>query len=664
MEKANTEQRIGPADLFRLRFLQGAQLSPDGKWVVYSVSHVEVNEDAAKETDREEERAALWLLSLETGVTRRLTAGLARDTDPCWSPDGKQIAFLSTRGEKPQVYVIPVDGGEAEPLTAMKQGVGGGPVWSPDGRYIAFTAGPTAEPPDPEQPYRVTRCIYRFDALGYLDKVVQDLYVVPAEGGEPRQLTDDEYQNGAPVWSPDGQAILYTATMAPDSHHGFLPRLRVVNMAGEVHEVVGDWGYALSAKWLPDGQIAFIGAPFGRPIGSKNDLWVISRQGGEPRCRTADLKFGVGGGLQPDMPVTLLQIPQLLIEQGGQAAYARVQEGGTIQIYRIALAGPESWAPVIAGERACIPLDLQNGRLLFAGSTLNDPLDLFVADADGSNERQITHLNRELLAERELPTVEHLSFPGVDGVPIEGWILKPPVGEPPYPTILYIHGGPHSGFGHIFSFDFQLLAGAGYAVLIINHRGSTGYGDEFATQIIGDWGNLDYRDLMAGVDFAIERGIADPNRLGVCGLSGGGNLTCWIVGQTDRFKAAVPENPVTNWVSFYGVSDIGPWFAVEELGGRPHEIPEVYQRCSPITYAHRCTTPTLLVQSEEDYRCPAEQSEQFYAVLKANGCTVEMVRLPQSPHAGSIRGAPIARRVQNEVLLDWMNRYVLTSDEQ
>ncbi len=197
------------------------------------------------------------------------------------------------------------------------------------------------------------------------------------------------------------------------------------------------------------------------------------------------------------------------------------------------------------------------------------------------------------------------------------------------------------------------------AVLFVNQRASTGYGNEFATAIKGDWGNLDYKDLMAGVDYAIEKGIADAERLGCCGISGGGNLSCWIVGQTERFKAAVPENPVTNWASFYGVSDIGPFFAAEELGGLPHEIPEVYARCSPITFAHRCTTPTLLVQGEHDWRCPTEQSEQFYAVLKANDCIVEMLRLPNSPHVGSIAGPPVLRRAQNEALLEWMNRYVL-----
>jgi dipeptidyl aminopeptidase/acylaminoacyl peptidase len=653
-------------DLFRLKFLQGAQLSPDGKTVVYAVSHVEKDKEKAGKDDQKEdvedkEYVTLWLLSLETGESRQLTAGLARDSDPHWSPDGRQIAFLSTREGKPQIYIIPVDGGEAQALTYVKHGVGGGPVWSPDGTYIAFTAGPATGPPELDKPYRVSRHIYRFDMMGYLDNIVQDVYVVPAEGGEPKQLTDDAWQNSMPQWSPDGREILFSATMAPDSHSAFLGRLRAVNREGEVREITGDWGGVLSATWSPDGErIVFSGTPHGRPIGSKSDLWVVGKQGGKPECRTAGLELEVGGGLQSDMSALPEKWgPRILITGDGRAAYIRVQDGGAVPIYRIALTGPESWAPLVMGERSCFPLDADEQYLLFAVSGLDNPADLFIADMDGGNERQFTHLNAGLLMERDLPTVERLSFVGTDGVQVEGWILKPSVGEPLYPTILYIHGGPHSGFGHIFSFDFQMLAGAGYAVLFVNQRGSTGYGDEFATQVIGDWGNLDYKDLMTGVDFAIKRGIADPERLGCCGLSGGGYLSCWTVGQTDRFRAAVPENPVTNWTSFYGVSDIGPWFAVEELGGPPHKVPEVYRRCSPITYAHRCKTPTLLIQGEADYRCPAEQSEQFYTVLKANGCIVEMLRLPASAHGGSIVGEPILRCVQNRALLDWMNKYVL-----
>src|SRR5262249_28619822 len=233
------------------------------------------------------------------GDTRQLTTAQARDANPQWSPDGRQIAFLSTRRGKPQIFVIPVDGGEARPLTSMAQGVASGPAWSPNGQRIAFSASPLAEQPDLAQPYRLTRHTYRFDELGYLDGVVQDIYVVDAAGGEARQLTSDASNNTTPLWSPDGREILFNTTMAPDTHRGYFPRLRVVNLEGHARELTGDWGYSLSAAWTPDGgRVVFCGSPHGRPIGSKNDLWVIDRSGGAPECRTPDLTTGVGRGLQ------------------------------------------------------------------------------------------------------------------------------------------------------------------------------------------------------------------------------------------------------------------------------------------------------------------------------------------------------------------------------
>jgi dipeptidyl aminopeptidase/acylaminoacyl peptidase len=263
-----------------------------------------------------------------------------------------------------------------------------------------------------------------------------------------------------------------------------------------------------------------------------------------------------------------------------------------------------------------------------------------------------------LLAEWDHPEVENMLYASVDGEQVEGWLMKPEIGEAPWPTVVYVHGGPHSAFGHIFSFDFRMLAAAGFAVLFVNQRASTGYGDHFATAIKGDWGNLDFQDIMYGVDEGIARGLIDGDRLGICGLSGGGNLTCWAIGNTDRFKAAVPENPVTNWNSFYGVSDIGPWFATEQLGGHPWEIPDVYTRCSPVTYAHKCKTPTMIIQGEADYRCPAEQAEQFYTILKVVGCPVEMVRIPNSPHGGAIAGGYAQTLAQNKALLGWMQKWV------
>ena len=656
-EEALPDMRtVEPADLFRLTFVTGGQLSPDGKRVAYTISHVDAEE--------EKEYSAIWLMTLATGETHQFTSGKAVDSQPRWSPDGTQIAFLSTRSDTAQIYIIPVDGGEARAVTSLKQGVGGGIAWSPDGDQIAFTAVPIEEPRDPAKPYRVTRHVYRFNGMEYLDDVVQSLYVIDVAGGEPRRLTEDRLMYSEPQWSPDGTEILVSTSMIPDIHNTFFSRLGVFNVAsGAVRELLPNWGNQGAAAWTPDGQkIAFTGQPSGFPIGTKDDLWIVNRAGGTPEKRSASLKVGVGGGLQGDFPV-MMDSGKLLLTSDGNAAYVPVQDGGTVQIYRIALEGAESFTSLVNGDRTCFPLGADDQHLVYLVSAINHPIDLFTSAIDGSGEQQLTHLNDEFLATLKLPTVEHLLFPSSDGVQVEGWILLPAEGEAPYPMTMAIHGGPHGAYGYGFHFDMQMMAGAGYAVLFINHRASTGYGNEFSTAIKGDWGHLDYDDLMAGVDLAIAKGYADPDRMGIFGLSGGGNLSCCIVAKTRRFKAAVPENPVTNWVSFYGVSDIGAWFAVEELGGHPWEIPEVYARNSPITLAHTCTTPTLLIQGEHDWRCPAEQSEQFYTTLKANGCPVEMVRLPNSSHAESIFGNVTVRRVQNEATLEWMNRYVLGKSE-
>ncbi len=637
-------------DLFQLQFLQDGQFSPDGQQVAYGVQ----TSNAEAETDH----SALYLHTLPSGETRQLTNGVTKDSMPRWSPDGKRLAFFSTRSGKNQLYVIAADGGEAQALTTLPQGVSDGPAWSPDGQQIAFTALSASTPTDRQRPYRVTRHVYRFDKVGYLEPAQEDIYVINSNGGEPRALTQDATINSAPAWSPDGQKLLYLASMFPDTHR-ISATLRTVTLGGEIHDLIGDWGVALAAAWLDNERIVLIGNPHGLPIGTQDNLWIVDAAGGTPHCRTAQLDYKVGGALQMDMPARSLRTARLFVDVPNDAAYVQVQRGGTVGIYRIALSGAESCIPVLTGERTCCLMHGVGDQLLYQVSTLADPLQLYCAKVDGTGEQSLTHLNAEQCAKWGAPRVEHLLFPGEDGTEVEGWIMLPEGGSAPYPTILYIHGGPHSAFGHIFSFDFRLLTSAGYAVLFINQRASTGYGDTFATAIKGEWGHLDYTDLMAGVDYAIAQGYADGDQLGCCGLSGGGNLSCWIVGQTNRFKAAVPENPVTNWHSFYGVSDIGPWFAVEQLGGHPHEIPEIYTRCSPISYAHQCMTPTLLIQGEHDWRCPAEQSEQFYTILKVNGCPVEMLRLPGSAHAGSIEGTVAVRRAHNEALLGWLNCYVL-----
>jgi dipeptidyl aminopeptidase/acylaminoacyl peptidase len=623
-------------------------LSPDGSRVAYAVSWVDA--------DRDEQYSDIHVIDLSTGESRQFTQGRFSNSAPTWSHDGRQIAFLSTRGGPAQIYVMGTDGGEARALTRMERGVSGVPLWSPDGQYIAFTSGPENEARDPSKPYRVTRALYRLDGMDRVEDGNQAIYIVPAAGGDPRRLLKTDYSQRPIAWSPDSSEILFSASLFPDLPEPS-PRLRVLSLDGRVRDVLEGWGYVPFASWAPDGKgIVFQGRVKGAS-GSNHDLWVSSPLGSPPQCRTTGLSVGVGGGVQTDMPVAALAT-QVYVARDGSAAIVGYHEGGRVGILRVALSGSPSWQPVVSGDRVCLLCDATDKHLLYSVSELNNPSELYICDLDGSNERRLTHINDEALAEFELPTTERILFDSGDGVRLEGWITKPTVGTAPYPTVLYTHGGPTSAFGYMFQFDFQMLAAAGYAVLGVNFRGSTGYGDEFSDALDAGYGEPALKDSIAGLDYAISKGLSDPQRLGCCGSSYGGYLSCWMVGVSHRFKAAVAESPLTNMVSLYGIKEVSFGFA-QGMGGRPWEIPDAYARLSPLTNAHKCTTPTLLIHCEKDRVCPIEQSEEFYATLKSVGCTVEMLRLPNCGHSGLISGPISHRRATKEALLDWMNQYVL-----
>jgi dipeptidyl aminopeptidase/acylaminoacyl peptidase len=646
---------IAPEDLFRFRFIVAADLSPDGSRVVFAQTRIVPGET---EDDDEAEHSDLHLLEVGSGEIRRLTQNDSTNSAPAVSPDGSSVVFMSTRTEKPQLWLLPLGGGEPRRLTDLAQGVGGGGVWSPDGSKIAFTAGPQEER-KPERPYRVDRTVWRFDGMGLLDDAVQDVYVldVADDAAEPRRLTEDRFMNSQPKWSADGQSLVYVASHDPDSYE-LASRLRRVNLEGTVTDLTPADGFVVSHAPLDDGRVAYV-VDFERDtvIGSRASLYVLDPATETRTRRGANIAGHIEGGIQPDNPGARVGFGQLLLSAGN--AIVPVQTGGEKALVSVALDGEESHEVVAGGTRVCLPVSAKGQNVLFAAFGFTEPGDLYLADLGTGEERRLTRANDDVLAELALPTVVPLHFGGIDGAPVEGWFLQPAGTETALPTVLSIHGGPHAAWGAHFNFDHLMFAGAGYGVLLVNHRASTGYGDAFATAILGDWGNLDYADLMSGVDHAVEEGLADPDRLGVCGISGGGNLTGWVIGHTDRFKAACPENPVFNWFSMYGTSDVGADFSVRELGGTPYDAEDVFRRCSPITYAHRCTTPTLFLQHENDNRCPAEQTEQFFTVLRVNGVPAEMLRFPGTPHAGSVFGPIGHRRAQNEALIEWMNRYVL-----
>ena len=407
--------------------------------------------------------------------------------------------------------------------------------------------------------------------------------------------------------------------------------------------------------------MVFVGAEGAGSAASHPNLCVLDLEARRVEIRTRSLQRGLQGWLDVRSRSFSLHLwADLWVTRDDSAAYARVQNGGRMQICRIALTGTELVQPVVGGDRCCILLDMVDERLLFSVDDITHPPELYIATIEGGEERQMTQMNSSLISELELGDCVHLACRGIDGAALEGWYVKPANGRaPPFPTVLWIHGGPFGAQGYSFDFDTALLNSLGIGVMFFNYRGSSGYGDAFSMAPLGDWGNLDYHDLMAGVDAAIAAGIADPERLGVCGNSFGGAMSCFIVGKTQRFQAAVPQNPVTDWQSFYGTSDIGVWFSVEELGGHPHEVPDTYRRCSPITYAHNCRTATLLIQCEEDWRCPPGQSEQFYTVLRANGCDAEMLRLPRCSHLGSILGPLSMRQEYLRSMLEWFTKHLL-----
>lgn len=645
-----TKRAFEVDDLFRFEYVSESKLSGNGKQAVYVLMRTDQSKN--------QEFSNLWLINLETQRTIQLTHGDWEDYAPAWSPDGNSIAFLSRRDGKPQIYFLSLDGGEARKITSLPQGCSGSLLWSPDGSQIVFCAG-SSTPQDLSQPYRVTRAVYRVDGVGYVENFVKQIYVLDVENEKTIQLTFDEWNHTPTSWSPDGNHILHLASLNPDSI-SLSASIKSINLKGEVQIILSsDWGILSNAVWINNHQIAFCGVPTGNLLGTKGDLWILDIENGIPECRSASIPNGINGHFHDDLPnYWSFSAAPILPSSDGSNAIVCVQQGGEIHLVQINLFGEENIRTVASGKRFCFPFNRTDTQVLFGVSAFFDPTQLMMLNLENEKERQLTQLNQTLLNQIQFPEIKNFHFKSIDDVSVEAWLLLPQ-GQAPFPTVLHIHGGPHYAYGNAFHFDFLTLTGAGYAVLVVNYRGSTGYGNEFATATHADWGNLDYQDLMAGVDEAIRQGISDANRLGCCGVSGGGFLSCWIVGHTDRFKVAIPENPVTNFVSFYGTSDVGPVFTVREMGGKPHEVPETYKRCSPITYAHLCKTPTLLVVGENDHRCPPEQAEQFYATLKANGCVTEMLRLPNSSHDGASIGSFASRKIHNEILLEWMNKYLL-----
>jgi dipeptidyl aminopeptidase/acylaminoacyl peptidase len=645
-----------PHDLTRIRFVSDPALSPAGRRVAFVVTTLSEEKD--------EYLSNIWVVDVAGGDPRRFTTGPLRDTAPRWSPDGLHLAFLSERErkKKAQLYVMPADGGEPVRLTDLKNGIGS-PVWSPDGTRLAFVSrvGGWQEPEDEAERERsrpvreITTLKYRFNGEGFVYDRRPHLFVVALTGGECRQITEGDFVDGDPAWSPDGRSIAFVSARHDDRDHDNRSDVWIVSPeGGDPRRVTDTAGPASLPAFSPDGTtIAYLGHRHPNEAGRNVRLFTVPTAGGPPACLSPALDRTCApffGGVAPAWSA-----------DGAWILFA-VEDEGSIPVYRVGSSGGGAPERIIDGPRQVTGLSTarSSGRLAFTATDPVSPPALFVCDTDGTREVLLADLNAAWKARIALSSPERFCYERA-GRRLDGWIMKPFGVEPGrrYPALVNIHGGPHTQYGHNFFDEFQVYAGAGYAVIYTNPRGSQGYGEEFTRAVVGDWGGGDFDDVMAGVDEAVRRyDFVDPDRLGVLGGSYGGFLTSWTVGHTDRFKAACSERAVNNAHSMFGTSDIGHYFQEWESGYLPWENLKSYIERSPLTYAKHIRTPLLIIHAEDDLRCPIEQAEQLFVALKKLRKPVRFVRFPGENHDLSRTGKPRHRLERFRIILEWFARFL------
>jgi len=644
-----------PQDLTRIAFVTDAQISPDGRRIAFVVTSLS--------EERDEYLSNIWLVDAAGGEPRRFTTGPRRDIEPRWSPDGTRLAFLSERApkEKLQLYVMPADGGEPTRLTSLENGAGS-VAWSPDGARLAFVSpvGGQREPESEEErrksrPARViTSLKYRFNGEGFVYDRRPHVLVVALDGAAPRQVTDGDFIDADPVWAPDGRSIVFVSARHAERDEDDASDLwRVPAGGGTPQKLTATPGPILLPAFSPDGgTIVYLARPGRNAFGRNIRTFAIPAIGGDAVCLTSALDRSCGA-----LHVCPLWSPD------GDSVVVAAEDRGDLGLWRVATRSGEAPRRIVGGERVLNGFSASaDGRLLaFAASSAAAPSEVFVCGADGGGERQLTGLNRAWKETTALASPErfHLARAGLE---IQGWVMRPAGFVPGrrYPALLNIHGGPHAQYGNGFFDEFQVYAGAGYAVIFANPRGSQGYGEAFAQAVIGDWGGGDYADVMAVLDEALGRSpFIDPDRLGVLGGSYGGFLTSWTVGHTDRFKAACSERAVNCQYTMFGTSDIGSSFNVVELGGAmPWEDMARYIERSPLTYAKNIVTPLLILHSEDDLRCPIGQAEQLFVALKKLRREVRLVRFPGEDHEMSRSGRPRHRLERFRHILEWFGSHL------
>jgi dipeptidyl aminopeptidase/acylaminoacyl peptidase len=636
---------------FQMESVSNPQISPDGSQVVFTRGFVDIMKD--------QNSSNLWIIDVKGERLRQLTEGSWRDSSPVWSPDGKRIAFLSDRSGSTQVHVLWADTRETLQLTRVERAPGG-LKWSPDGRLILFATSipddtpllPVKLPATPKgaQLARgaviVDRLSWGADGIGPTTKTFTQVFTVDAMvGGTPRQITSGHYTHNAPEWSPDGKTIYVSAIRKPDAEY--------LNGDSEIYAIdLATLGVkALTDRKGPDGNptvspdgkwIAYTGYDDKNFTSTLASIYVMDSTGGAKRLWAGGLPSSPG---------------DIEWASDGSGLYYSMEERGETNEYFLSLAAGAAPRKVTSGNHVLTALSFaRTGQVAAIKSTTSHPPVLVTfALATPSELKTLVDVNADVLDGVTLGTSEELSFTSPDGLKIQGWLMKPAnfVAGRKYPMVLWIHGGPWSMYNVAWSWAFQNWAAHGYAVLWTNPRGSTGYGQEFVNGIQFSYPGKDYDDLMAGVDAALAKGWIDKDNLFVCGGSGGGVLTAWIVGHTNRFRAAVSMRPVIDWQSFVGITDGASWY--RQFQKYPWEDPMEYAVRSPLHYVANVTTPTMVMTGESDLRTPIPQTEEFYRALKIlKKADTLMVRMPEEFHGWR---RPSHQLLQQLYLMAWFEKY-------
>ncbi len=657
-------------DIFRLEYANDPRVSPDGKSIIYERRSNDIMKDRT--------RSNLWIVNSDGGGHRPLVSGAAHATSPRWSPGGDRIAYIqsvaggtSAPGDKPVepasgIFVRWMDTGQIAEIAVVRRRMSS-LSWSPDGRWLAFQmdvlskSEPIAElrkKPDGaewSEPVRVIdSVIYRFDGRGFVEPANSHIFVVPADGGSPRQLTHGNFNHQGPLsWTPDGKQILFTSNQGEDWEYQRIERdIYAVSISdGSLTQISNRKGGESQPVASPDGRrIAYVYDDNRMLTYRTRVLRIMNRDGSEDRALTAGLDRSVSG---------------IEWAGNGRGLYFRYTDHGVTRVARVSLDGKiETIADGLGGTSLGRPYasgsftSAADGTVAFTRGTSQRPADVAVTGREGG-ERVLTALNDDLFADRVLGEVHEINYASsLDGQQIQGWYVTPPDFDPnrKYPLILELHGGPNAAYGPHFSAEMQLYAAQGYIVFYDNYRGSASYGEDFALLLQYKYSSPDdFADNMSGVDALIERGFVDPDNLFITGGSAGGIASAYAIGLTDRFRAAAVAKPIINWISKTLTGDIYTYQISHQFPGPPWEEYEHYWRRSPLSLVGNVTTPTMLITGEEDYRTPISETEQFYQALKLRRIDTVMVRVPGSPHGIAGRPSRLIAKVDN--VLAWFARY-------